>query len=71
MNLQRIKQLEFQMQNNELHSQMATILELAREDITSNGWNERHDKILKGVIDDLMFAYNKYVISFQSKKRRV
>ena len=65
---QRIKQLEFQMQNNELHAQMATILELARESITLRGWNKKHDKILRGIVDDLMLVHNRYKISFQSKK---
>lgn len=70
MNRKHIEQLEFQMKNNELHAQMATILELAREDITSKGWKKRHDNILKGVVDDLMFVHNRYNISFQSKKSK-
>jgi hypothetical protein len=65
----RIKQLEFQMKNNELHAQIATILELTRESVTLKGWNKKHDKILKGIVDDLMFVHNNYRVSFQSKKK--
>jgi len=65
----RIKQLEFQMQNNELHAQVATILELAREDIIFKGWKKRHDNILKGVVEDLMFVHSRYKASFKPKNR--
>ncbi len=70
MNQKRKKQLEFHMQNNELHAQIATVLELARENIVSKGWNKKHDKILKGIVEDLMFAHDSYETSFQSKKRK-
>jgi hypothetical protein len=69
-NKQRTKQLEFQMDNNELHAQMATILELAREDIILKGWNKKHDKIIKGIVEDLMLVHNRYKISFQPKKNK-
>lgn len=69
MNRQRLKQLEFQMKNNELHAQMATILELAREDIISKGWKKRHDNIFKGVVEDLMLVHNRYKASFKPKNR--
>lgn len=67
MNNKRIKQLEFQMQNNDLHAQFATLLDLAREDIALKGWNKKHDKILKGIVDDLMFVHNRYKTSFKPK----
>ena len=70
MNRQRIKQLEFQMKNNELHAQMATILELAREDIISKGWKKRHDNILKGVVEDLMLVHDRFKASFKLKRHR-
>ena len=70
MNQKRKKQLEFQMQNNDLHIQMATILELAREGIALKGWNEKHNKILKGIVEDLMFVHNRYKASFESRKHR-
>lgn len=58
------------MKNNELHAQIATILELAREDIVSKGWNERHNKILRGIVEDLMLIHNRYKASFESKRQR-
>lgn len=57
------------MQNNDLHAQLATILNLAREDIALKGWSEKHDKIIKVVVDDLMFVHEKYRIYFQSKNK--
>lgn len=69
MNQKRKKQLEFQMKNNDLHIQMATILELAREGIALKGWNEKHNKILKGIVEDLMIIHSTYKISFQSKNQ--
>ena len=64
---QRKKQLEFQMKNNDLHIQMATILELVRENIASSGWSEKNDKMLKETIKDLMTIHDNYQVSFQSK----
>jgi len=66
---QRKKQLEFQMKNNDLHIQMATILELVRESICLKGWNKKHDKILEGIVDDLMLVHNRYKASFEPKNR--
>lgn len=57
------------MKNNDLHAQIATALNLAREDMVLKGWNERSDKILRGIIDDLMFVHDNYKVSFQSSKR--
>ncbi len=70
MNSDRIKQLEFQMKNNDLHIQIATMLELTREDIVSKGWNERHDKMLKGIVEDLIIIHNDYKASFRPKTRK-
>lgn len=67
MSSQRKKQLEFQMKNNDLHIQMATILELVRENIASSGWSEKNDKMLKETITDLMTIHDNYQVSFQSK----
>lgn len=58
------------MKNDELHAQMATILELAREDIALKGWSKKHDKILEGVIDDLMFVHKKYDSLFFLKNKK-
>lgn len=69
MNNKHIKQLEFQMQNNDLHAQLATLLDLVREDICLKGWNKKHDKIIKGVVEDLMFVHNRYRASFKPKNR--
>lgn len=55
------------MKNDELHAQMATILELAREDIALKGWGKKHDKILEGVIEDLMFVHRRYNALFLAK----
>lgn len=70
MKSERIKQLEFQMKNNDLHIQIATMLELAREGIASKGWNEKHDKILKGIVEDLILIHNDYKASFRPKARK-
>lgn len=67
MDQKNIKQIEFQMQSNDLHAQVATLLELVREDIIFKGWTERHDKIIKSVIEDLMFVHNGYEASFKPK----
>ena len=69
MSNQRKKQLEFNIQNNELHAQMATILNLIREDISIKGWQKRHDKTLKGIISDLMYVHDHCKVLFRSKKR--
>ncbi len=71
MNSERIKQLEFHMRNNELHAQVATILELVREGSTSKGWSHGNDRILKGVVEELMFVHNNYQASFQSKTKEL
>ncbi|MFA6485728.1 MAG: hypothetical protein WCV59_05615 [Parcubacteria group bacterium] len=55
------------MKNNDLHIQMATILELVRENIASSGWSEKNDKMLKETIKDLMTIHDNYQVSFQSK----
>jgi hypothetical protein len=68
MDYQNIKQIEFQMQNNDLHAQIATLLELVREDVIFKGWNDRHDKIIKSVVDELMFIHMNYEASFKSRK---
>ena len=70
MKSDRIKQLEFQMKNNDLHIQIATMLELVREGIVSKGWNEKHDKIIKGIADDLVLIHNNYKTSFRPKTRK-
>ena len=70
MNSERIKQLEFQMKNNDLHIQIATILELVREGIVLKGWNERHDKMLKNIVEDLILIHNGYKTSFRPKTRK-
>ncbi len=57
------------MQNNDLHAQLATILNLAREDIVLNGWSKKHDKIIKGVVDDLMLVHDRYKASFDNKDK--
>ena len=67
LNDKNIEQLEFQMKNNNLHIQIATLLELARENITLNGWNDRNDKIIKSVIEELMFVHMNYEASFKSR----
>lgn len=56
------------MQNNDLHAQIATLLELVREDVIFKGWNDRHDKIIKSVVDELMFIHMNYEASFKSRK---
>gem|GEM_PF-5278143 len=48
---------------------MATILELVRESICLKGWNKKHDKILEGIVDDLMLVHNRYKASFEPKNR--
>lgn len=58
------------MKNNGLHAQVATILELMREDIVINGWNERHDDIIKKIVEDLMFVHEKYEASFKPKTKK-
>jgi len=58
------------MRNNDLHAQMATILELVREGIASKGWNKRNDKILKGIVEDLMLIHENYQVSFQIKQTK-
>jgi len=70
MNNQRKKQLEFNIQNNELHAQVATILNLVREDISLKGWNKKHDKILNGIIRDLMYIHDHCSVLFRSKKMK-
>ncbi len=70
MSSQRKKQLEFQMKNNDLHIQMATILELVRESIASSGWSEKNDKMLKETIKDLMTIHDNYQVSFQLKSAK-
>lgn len=57
------------MRNNDLHAQIATVLSLVREDATEKGWSKRHDKVLKSLIDDLMFVHNRYKASFKPKNR--
>jgi len=68
---QRKKQLEFNIQNNELHAQMATILNLIREDISIKGWQKRHDKTLKGIISDLMYVHDHCNILLKPRKKRI
>jgi hypothetical protein len=58
------------MKNNDLHIQIATILELVREGIVLKGWNERHDKILKEIVEDLLLVHNDYKASFRPKARK-
>lgn len=55
------------MKNNDLHIQMATILELVRENSASSGWSEKNDKMLKETITDLMTIHDNYQVSFQAK----
>lgn len=57
------------MKNNDLHAQIATALNLAREDMVLKGWSERSDKILRGIKDDLMFIHDNYKASFQASNR--
>jgi hypothetical protein len=70
MDDQRKRNLEFQMDSGELHAQMATVLNLAREDATSKGWNQRHDEMLRGTIEDLMYIHDHYDLFFKSKKHQ-
>jgi len=58
------------MKNNDLHIQMATILELAREGISLKGWNKKHDEMLKGIVEDLLLVHNDYKVTFRSKARK-
>lgn len=58
------------MKNNDLHIQIATILELVREGIVLKGWNERHDEMLKDIVADLMLIHNDYKTSFRPKARK-
>ena len=71
MNDERIKTLEFQMENGELHAQVATVLNLVREDAASKGWNRKHDEMLAGTIEDLMHIHDKYKIVFRPKDKSV
>ncbi|HPN54768.1 MAG TPA: hypothetical protein PLB52_02440 [Candidatus Moranbacteria bacterium] len=58
------------MRNNDLHAQIATVLSLVREDATEKGWGKRHDKVLKSLIDDLMFVHENYKAVFFKKSAR-
>ena len=55
------------MKNNELHVQIATMLNLVREDVALDGWSEKHDKIIDEIVKDLKFIYDNYVVSFRLK----
>ena len=63
------KNLKFQMENNELLIQIATMLNLVREDVALNGWNKKHDKIIEEIIEDMKFIYNNCEVSFRWKNR--
>jgi hypothetical protein len=67
MNDERIKNLEFQMESGELHAQMATVLNLVKEDAASKGWNQRHEQMLRETIEDLMFIHDNYDLFFKPK----
>ena len=58
------------MKNNELHAQIATVLELARENMMTKGWSKKNDKMIRGVIDDLMFIHRRYTATFESRKNK-
>ena len=70
MNDQHIKNLEFQIDSGELHAQMATVLNLVREDATSKGWNQKHEEMIRGTIEDLMFIHDHYNLFFKPKKHQ-
>lgn len=70
MNDERINNLEFQMKSGELHAQMATVLNLVREDAAAKGWNQKHDEMLRGTIEDLMFIHDHYNLLFKAKKHQ-
>ncbi|MDD5464488.1 MAG: hypothetical protein PHP62_05030 [Candidatus Moranbacteria bacterium] len=70
MDDQRIKNLEFQIESGELHAQMATVLNLVREDAASKGWNQKHDKMLRGTVEDLMFIHDHYDLFFKPKRQQ-
>jgi len=58
------------MRNNDLHAQIATVLSLVREDAAEKGWSKRHDRVLKSLIDDLMFVHENYKAVFSKKSRQ-
>lgn len=70
MDDERINNLEFQMESGELHAQMATVLNLVREDASSKGWNQKHNEMLRGTVEDLMFIHDHYDLFFRSKKQQ-
>ena len=58
------------MDSGELHAQMATVLNLVREDAASKGWNQKHEEMLKGTIEDLMHIHDNYDLFFKLKKQQ-
>ena len=70
MDKSKIEQIEFKMRNNDLHVQIATVLSLVGEDASEKGWSKRHAKVLKSLIDDLMFVHENYKAVFSKKSRQ-
>lgn len=56
------------MESGELHAQMATVLNLVKEDAAFRGWNQKHDEMLAGTIEDLMHIHDNYDLFFKEKK---
>lgn len=67
---ERINNIEFQMESGELHAQMATVLNLVREDASLKGWSQRHNEMLRGTVEDLMFVHDHYDLFFKPKKQQ-
>ena len=58
------------MDSGELHAQIATVLNLVREDAASKGWNQKHDEMLGGTIEDMMYIHDNYDLFFKPKKQQ-
>lgn len=67
MNYQRLKQLKFNIKNNDLHAQIATFLDLVRQDAESKGWNKKSDKAIKGIVGELMYLHENCEIFIKKK----
>lgn len=54
--------MKFHAINNDYFGTLATVLDLMRQDITYEGFKEKHNKLLKRKRDELVYMQNHYKI---------